>query len=693
MPDLLTEFDQATKPTNVYQPSDKEMEVISAIWTKWLRARAQREQQYRHFNDRSLREYVSDSVDRWNGYVPPRQDPAADWGAKVFDNVTRNKVISIMAQVTAEQTKAEFFATLDGDEGDRRAAELMKHLHDYTWYKNKDDEQQFYTVLEANVKGTAVGYEGYKLDRRTIKEIDNYNPDTGEISFHESTIEDYNDVYGEIIPLLDFYPGNIFVRDMQKQPYVIWRTVMDWDVFQAEFEHYDNAKNVLPASSMTMNQAAGEATQMTREDRSMIMNETYVSQNLLPNQVEVLRYFDKWNDEFHITANNTLLTKTTSPLPWDHKNYPFWKTVYEPFETAFFYGKSLPDKLKYDQDVLNSLYEMMLDQSYLSINPPILTQGVEGIRDEFLYPGRRIQVEDVTQTREMNISAPGNAHFQMIQMVKTNIDKSSYDNALSGLSGTRITAFQVGIAKEQAQKILAVFLRTLEWGVRDKMDLRIKNILQFYRLPMKIAKIAGEDKVQYRQIILQNSILADGTKGKQVVNIVNGPGDLPTQQSLNDKELGHLNRGENVALSYVTTEMLKSIDLTFRIIPNSSLQMSEALKRALELDYQQKANLLYGDLLNRDEAFREFNEAFDKDPMKMTNQGQSMMQPGQPGQPGQAPPSAPPGANPGAVPPGGIQPAQQGAVPIPRQPFNAAQAGVPTLTSNLNSLRNSIPNQ
>jgi hypothetical protein len=659
MPNLLSDA-KPKKALKLYRPSDTEDDIISGIWHKWEMAREMRHNRYRFFNDRSLAEYVEDSVDRFNGYIEPRTDPAADWGAHVFHPATRNKTIAIIAQITAERVRAEFFAQLDGDDDEHRAATLIKHLEDYTYYKNRDDEQQFYAVVEAAVKGTVIGYEGYKRDTRKIKEITEYDADTGEIKFEEKEIEDYDDVFGEVIPLMDIYPANIYVRDIQKQPYMIWRTVIDHEMFLAEFGKYKNAKLVQPSAELRR-----DSQNVAGDDE----NRASISEDVLDNQVEIIRYFDRPNDEFHIIANGVLLTPTESPLPWDHKNYPFWKAMFEPFDNAFFYGKSLPDKLRDNQDILNTLYRLVIDQGILSVNPPILTQGMEEIRDEMLFPGRRVPVDDVTQTKIMEIPTPGAAHFNIMQMVETNINKSSMDDPSSGSATSRTTAFEIGVAKEAAQKLLSLFLRSLEWGVRDKTELRIANILQFYRLP-KIQSLSDDEAENtYRTIFLEDTRLADGTKGRQSIQVVDG--ELPTEAEVNRRELSGLMQGKNIGLAYITTEFLRTIDIRIKIIPNSSLKMSEALERALELDYQQKVNALYPDLLNREEAFKELNKAYDKDSTKLMVNA-----------PSQGPSSleqimGPQGADAGAA-----------AGPSAGTVNSANQAGIPQANETLNSLRN-----
>lgn len=658
-----------------YQPTDEEQAIISMLWTRWSDVQLQRRQQYRYFNERSLVEYINDSTDRFNGYIEPREDPAADWGARVFNNITRQKAISIIAQITSERTKAEFFPQDQHDENDKLATRIIKKLEEHTYYKNRDDELTFFAVVEAVVKGTCIGYESYKRNTRKVKEVTEYNTETGETKYKEKEIADWDDVYGEIIPLLDFYPGNIWVRDIQKQPYIIWRTVMDYEPFKLEFGKYPNAEFVEPRIGQLWIPFDDRNKQ---GPRSADTTGQFVTTASRSGQVEVIRYFNKWQDTMHIVANGVLLTPTISPFPWDHKDYPFWATIFEPFATDFFYGKSLPDKLRSNQDVLNDLYRMMLDQTLLSINPPTLVQGIENIRDIRLYPGAQIPVDDVGQSKSMEIPGVQPTHYNMMQMVQDNMRKDSLDDPLSGSSGSRLTAFEVSVSKESAQRLLAMFLRTLEWGIRSKTELRVKNILQFYRMPLVKDLDDEADELVYRRVVLDDTKLEDGTKGQMVVQVMGPHEVMPTKEQVTRAELWYMARGQNIAFAFISTERLKHLDLKVVVVPNSSIKMSEALNRATELDLQQKVSLLYPDLLNREEGFKSLMEVFDKDPIKMMNapQQQAAMSADQVLQ--------------NAKPNGGTQPnaTMPSSGPSTSTPNSAAAAGVPTANSTQNSARN-----
>jgi hypothetical protein len=646
------------KRTVVYTPSDGEKEIINRVWTNFSSAKLMRQQTYRHFNDRSFETYVNDSMDRWNGYMEPRTDPAADWGAKVFDPMTRNKTVGIIAQVTAERTKAEFFAQNTEDLNDKQAARICKNFDDHAAYKNRDIVQQFMIALEASTKGTCVDYESYRMDKRTIKEITDYDPTTGEVKYDEKEVTDWNDVYSDIIPLFDIYFGNVYERDVQKQPYIVWRSVLNRSDLEKEFGSFRNFDKI---------QGGGDTT-------SDDMYKNWISDDIDDEEYEVIRYFDRWEDEMDIVVNGVLITPLISPFPWNHKKYPFAITVFERFDSSFIYGKSLPDKLKADQDTINVLWRMMLDQQYLSINKPIFTTSQDALKDTFIFPGRKVFVDSLDSAREFNISPPDASSFNMIKLIKDSMDRTSIDDATQGVSGSNSTAFEVSVAKESAAKLLALFLFSLEDGMWQKINLRLKNQFQFYQMA-EVKSLLSENEYNFynelRRIVIPKTTLADGTTGTQVISVVPDQASFPSQKVLDIRENKLAEQGQNTAFTYVTVDWLNNLDVLVHIIPNSSIKMSEALTRALEVDFQTNVGKMYSDIANREEMFKEFAEVYGKDPQKLMN-GQ------------QAQPVNPDGS---PIEPGGVQPNDRQAPVAGMAGGQGMQQGGANANSMLNAAR------
>ena len=100
--------------------------------------------------------------------------------------------------------------------------------------------------------------------------------------------------------------------------------------FKMKFSNYKNALNVKPFVALGAN-----------EQRPYYYD--YISRDITAQAVELIRYYNQDTDEFVLIANgvwlNPLPTDKIMPLPFKHKQLPFWKAIYEPFGSDFFYGK------------------------------------------------------------------------------------------------------------------------------------------------------------------------------------------------------------------------------------------------------------------------------------------------------------------------------------------------------------------
>src|SRR3990167_5733014 len=62
--------------------------------------------------------------------------------------------------------------------------------------------------------------------------------------------------------------------------------------------------------------------------------------------VEIIRYQDKWNNEFAVLVNGVLMTPVGLPLPWGYEDYNIAQQNLEPIHAKFALGKSLVFKIR-----------------------------------------------------------------------------------------------------------------------------------------------------------------------------------------------------------------------------------------------------------------------------------------------------------------------------------------------------------
>lgn len=614
-----------------YKPGQTKQKVISDTFARFKEIENNRDNHYRWFGKkhdgtyRELIQYLDMSRKRWNSDGVPRTN-LDEWQANVFKPETRNKIISILSVVAQQRPGNNFKGVEDGD---KLKEMIIKDLYDWTEDTDDGDENALYAALDAIIDGTVVRYEGYDERIRVVRDI---LPDsdfsTNELKFKEKTIVEKK-IITKDVALQDFYPGNARVRAsrMKDMPDCVWRKIMRYNDFRAEFNGWSQAKFVQPGGNLTDDTFfADYVSDTVRYENS--------------EQVEVIRYYNKEADQFIIIANGVWvnpLGSQVSPLPFNHKELPFWGFVFEPFASDFFWGKSLPDKMKDEQDAINALYNMMIDQGFISANSVILSGSPDMIDDPDLTPGKINYVGgDINQIKELPFTGPNAALFQLINLMHGSLEQSSVSAQQSGQVEGSNTATEVRQAAASAARMFTLFLTFIFHGYKRKGLLRAKNILQFLTSPQTLTRYLGEGKdAEFEEAFvpfnISNVPLSNGQNGTRVIQMVNQE-ELADKYKNREKERAKL-EPRGIEKVYITPEYIREFEFDVEVQPGSTVKETPEVLRALEMEFQQTILTLYPDMINRQALFDDFLEVFDKDKNKLkaqpTMQPQMMPQPGQ----------------------------------------------------------------
>ncbi len=224
---LIEEKDRKVESKDV---PDDERDIISAVFDKFRMSADARNLNFENFDGLNLIEYIDDSVHRYTTNIDEREG-IEDWQSRVHDQFTHNKVMAIVGKVIQVIPIAEFKGR--GDE-DMRRGQILTDLYEYSEDVDDYEELMVNILLEAVVKGTAIGYEGH--EQRTTQEriLKDYE---GKVSIEERT-KKTNCLYGDIVRLEDFYPSSVGVRKIKDMPYCFWRRVTPYQQFLMEHATY-----------------------------------------------------------------------------------------------------------------------------------------------------------------------------------------------------------------------------------------------------------------------------------------------------------------------------------------------------------------------------------------------------------------------------------------------------------------------
>lgn len=554
---------------SLYNPSVKEKEKITRIYQEFESMRNVRGNKWKFFNDRTLKDFIDDSQMRLNGFVPDRTSQGKEpWQSNVFHPVTKNKFKAMLASVALDTPQIRITAQNEKNEQSLKRADIMKNLVKYSYSQDNKEEQIFFEAWEAAEKGTVIVYDGYLKTKNKQKIIKSYYPMTGEIETEEKEVETDSKCVNFIVPLMNFYIKDISVFDVQMQPAIVWVDGMEKTDFEREFGKYKKAKFVKTSNQLT-----------DPSEMDTYFVEHWRDRAQEDEQVEVIRYFNKGNDEFIIIANGVIIHESPLLLGKTKKWYPFAKTVFEPFASDFFYGNSLPNTLMGEQDVINSLFNMALDKTYRSMVPPLLIGNVNkddfDLEDTNISSDTKIYVQDIAQVREVPISGINQSDLKMIELVSRGLELSSVDSNQQGVAGRGVTAREVVIANENAKKLKGIIYLFLNSLWIQKIKLRMMNIMIYYTQE-KVDKATGKGG-EFSSFIVNNTELSDGQKGTLGIEIVGNEEELPKPQELDVEEEKYKIQGEKYEKVVMTSNFLDNWQYDIQIVSDSLYQKESGL--------------------------------------------------------------------------------------------------------------------
>jgi len=580
-------------------------EEAEQVWTNFDKLRYVRDRSWAYFRERTLIDYMNDNNMLFNNYrVKP--DFKDEWQANVSDITTHSKIIAVAAQTVAARLRAEYTARFDISPLANYKSSLIQ---DFDMYINNTERNGDIDALAVTIKalreGTVIGYLDYK----------------------NTTTSNKTDF--QIVPLDDYYPGNIREFDMNEQTYAVWRTVMSESVFK---EFY-TAKGGWEDIDLVESKGNVNSVNKSFFDISLDVRE---------DQVEVIREFDIEKNTFKVTANRVLITPLDSTMTGRFSSgkdrLPFMKTVYEMYDDRFFYGRALADIMYDNQQAIDYMFNNVFDRATISLLKPIFVGAVNNeIDEDFWYPGKQISVRDASQVQEMNIDSPDLASFRILQELQNRQNVGGGDPTLGGVAPGRRTKFEVEAAGENAQKITSLFsIMMKDWEIQKARLL--KNVIFKHYIK--------ENK--FKPFIIKNARLMKGKTGTKIVRFTETPAEADvfgfSPKLALESAIASIG-GEKKNIIEVKPSVFKNFEIDVKISANARPELSQSFKRAvtdrLTTKYFMLPQFYDGkvvakmDVENNRDILGEF-----ADEILITPQpGQEEQQQGQlPGQEGQAPP-------------------------------------------------------
>lgn len=609
-------YTEENKKVAMYKPTERQKQVRKTVYDRFVLCENQRKKTWRYFNNRSLRDFIDDSEKRMVNYVDTREEQGKlEWQANFAHPVTQNKVTATLAGVALDIPDVRITARDEKNVENAKRAYIMKNLVRHSYEKENKEIDFYFEALESATKGTCIVHDVYQRQKGKRKKVKKYDPTTGEIEHEEVEVTIKDECTAYIVPLLDLYIPDFNIFDIQQQPYIIHVQKMDEEAFFDEYSNYGDSKYVRTAQK--------DVNDKDLEER--YFNQGWQRHTNKEEPIVVMHYYNRFKDEYFVVANGVVLFDGPMLLGFEHKMYPYAKTIYSPFEHSFFYGNSLPNKLLGEQDVLSAFTNMAIDKTYKSMIPSMLI-GAENkddfdLEDPYISLDTKIHVRDINQVKYLESPGVNNADVKMIEMMSRSIDLSSLDSTQQGATGSDATAREVVIANENARKMKGVFYLFLTYLWVQKINLRIMNILTFYTdVELDETATPGEKKKEgsnFRRFVIENTELDNGIKGTLGVRVYNSKEEIPTQEDMTrESERMRNETGQAYKEIGIESTFLHDWLYSVKVLPESLFQKESSLSQAkIDDKLNIMAKVFPGHLQkNQEKLLKQFLIAWDDDP-------------------------------------------------------------------------------
>lgn len=504
----------------MYVPDQATRDVTHTVLKDYIYAIDQQRKSRREFNNRTLISEINQNQKAFNSYIPPKSDdPDEEWRAQTVRPITRNKLISIAAHVTAGIIYPNVFAQNDRDEEDKDAAMVMRDLIEFNINNSNYSRSFIQAVISALVDPAVIMQSDYAHVMRKVR----FMKDSGAYETKEILDEVLSGFSAYVIPANELLIANFFEPDIQRQRFLIRNKFIDFEEAKLIYGKHDNFKYVQPGVRAVYDRMSDTFYDVRDEEmKDYLVNEVV--------------YYNRSMDVQLTFINGILVCDSDYPNPRQDKMYPFAKGGYEPLNNGqFFYYKSAANKLSSDQTLVDTLYNMILDGTYLQLMPPMALYGSEDINSSVVIPGTITSFND-PNTKLENIAPRSDlrAGLETIGMVERSISESSQDNLQMGIAqGGERTAREVMLLQQNAKTALGLFGKMIAFLVEDFGKLMIGDILQHMTIGEIDEVTSG---MKYRSFVLPNKV----DNGRTVTKKIEFTDEMLGSEEMDDEKVSDM---------------------------------------------------------------------------------------------------------------------------------------------------------
>jgi len=602
--------------------SESEEIYVRGLRKRLENARNTRDQTHLEFDGMDYSTYYDLCERLANTYIEPKKNKE---DSNFQSGTIRTKLFALLASIVNLDLSGDISAL---DKNGLKIQALGDAMEDVILKTNEldaDDEKKMIRQYELLKHGTVFVEEIWDERKKKEKKLDGKFSGKLDIKWNTKIKKAFTRPSRNIIPGINVYLGDITKYNITDQPYIFTVDAMPYSEAELIFGEWDRWENV-PNDFAPLDE-----TSKTLPDWRLLDAEN--------NRVEIIRYQDKWNNEFAILINGVLMTPTGLPLPWGYEEYNVAQQNLEPINAKFAYGKSLVFRIRNKVAILDEMMKLGVLKTQKSFMPPRYNISGKIVSSRVFMPGKINHglAPNTLPPIEGEADGVSTSELDMINALQESINSETTSPTFQGQQAKgSVTATEIVELQRQAKQMLGLTIFSvamLEWKLEW---LRLQNLLVNWFNPQDsvVDEMRGEIKNKYRQVSVNRPIEGEGMGTRMIIPTDEMPTDSNTIMKAED--IYSKEQGSPVRLIFVNPAEVKSSKLCWQIVivprEKRTSETQKLMSRAFLADAQ-----MFGPMLNLQYLGEDFAITWQKDPtklfkspeqMQMEQQQQMMMEAG-----------------------------------------------------------------
>lgn len=592
---------EATKqPEVIDKPkySDEEETYIRGLKQRLENARNSREQEREEFDGMAYASNYAVEEHFANTYIVPKQNKE---DTNFQSGTVRQKIFALLSAVTNLNLAGDISAFDKEGLEVQALGDAMEDIMLKTNELDKDDEKKQVRHYELLKHGTVFVEEIWDQKFKKVKKMSGKFDGKLNAQWTERLKKAFARPTRNIIPGINVFLGDMSQYDIADQPHIFTVDVKHYDIAKTIFQEWDRWDNVPKKIVQT------DATLTTETN----YNPNWRLLRTPDNYVEIIRYQDKWNNEFAVLLNGVLMTPVGLPLPWGYEDYNIAQQNLEPIHAKFSYGRSLVMKIKNKVALMDELMRLAVLKTQKSFMPPYINISGRVLSNRVLMPGKityGIEPNTLIPINDKETQGVTTAEFNMIKELEASINAETTSPTFQGQQAEgNPTATEIIELQRQAKMILGLTVfavSMLEWKLEW---LRLKNLLVNWFQE----DIFDDARGVLKQVSLERNIEGEGM-GRRILIPSK---EIPSPKAIRQAEDALTEeQGMPVRLIFLNPAQVNSSQLTWQIVIRPKEKKTSETGKLLFRAFLQDVLILNP---NIEELQRELASVWEKDPKKL----------------------------------------------------------------------------